>query len=63
MNSTHSLTLSPSAEVWADMVSPKYHTAFAWALLASTVDVKSFPPVFHSRNKIRCITTVTSTQV
>jgi hypothetical protein len=50
-------------EVWADMVSPKYHTAFAWALLASTVDVKSFPPIFHSKSSIRCITTVNSTQV
>lgn len=45
------------------MVSPKYHAAFAWALLASTVNMKLFPPKFYSKNQIKCITTVTSQQV
>jgi hypothetical protein len=58
-----SLSFFSSTEVWADMVSPKYHSAFAWALLGSTVDVKSFPPRFNPRNRIRCITTIHSEQV
>lgn len=45
------------------MVSPKYHAAFAWALLASTVDIKAYPPKFRPKNQIKCIITVNSQQV
>ncbi len=50
-------------EVWAEMVNPKYHTAFAWALLASTVDLTTHPLKFHPKNQIKCITTINSQQV